>query len=82
MENLENGLFVSPDLDQMIRHWMEVGPYASTDEFCFDAMLAIEDVSNVKTNLARMRPSSLATNAGKSDWLNTATIIVVPQRSF
>ena len=39
---------VSPNLDQMVRHWMEVGPYASADEVLLDAMLAFEDVQKRK----------------------------------
>ncbi len=38
------GYSFPPNLDQMIRHWMAVGPYTSADEVLLDAMLALEDV--------------------------------------
>ena len=40
-----------PNLDQMIRHWMEVGPYASADDVLLDAMLALEDVQKREDEL-------------------------------
>lgn len=40
-----------PPLDQMVRHWIEVGPYASEDEVLVDAMLALEDVQSRQDDL-------------------------------
>ena len=45
------GYSFPPNLDQMIRHWMEVGPYASPDEVLLDAMLALEDVQKREDEL-------------------------------
>ena len=47
------GYSFPPNLDQMIRHWMEVGPYASADEVLLDAMLAIEDVQHREDELRK-----------------------------
>ncbi len=45
------GYSFPPNLDQMIRHWIEVGPYASADEVLLDAMLALEDVQKREDEL-------------------------------
>jgi Arc/MetJ-type ribon-helix-helix transcriptional regulator len=45
------GYSFPPHLDQMVRHWIEVGPYASEDEVLVDAMLALEDVQSREDEL-------------------------------
>jgi Arc/MetJ-type ribon-helix-helix transcriptional regulator len=45
------GYSFPPNLDQMIQHWIEVGPYASADEVLLDAMLALEDVQKREDEL-------------------------------
>jgi Arc/MetJ-type ribon-helix-helix transcriptional regulator len=45
------GYSFPPNLDQMVRHWMDVGPYASADEVLLDAMLALEDVQKRENDL-------------------------------
>lgn len=45
------GYAFPPNLDQMIRHWIEVGPYTSEDEVLLDAMLALEDVQKREDEL-------------------------------
>ncbi len=45
------GYSFPPNLDQMIRHWLEVGPYTSPDEVLLDAMLALEDVQKREDEL-------------------------------
>ena len=45
------GYSFPPNLDQMIRHWMEVGSYTSADEVLLDAMLALEDVQKREDDL-------------------------------
>ena len=35
-----------PNLDQMIRHWMESSDYHSEDDLLVDAMLALEHVQS------------------------------------
>ncbi len=45
------GYSFPPNLDQMIQHWIEVGPYSSADEVLFDAMLALEDVQKREDEL-------------------------------
>ena len=47
------GYSFPPNLDRMVRHWMEVGRYASEDEVLFDAMLALEDIERREIELRR-----------------------------
>ncbi len=56
-----------PNLDQMIRPWMEVGPYASADEVLLDAMLALEDVNKREDDLRHeVRQRVARANSGLS----------------
>lgn len=45
------GYSFPPNLDQMVRHWMSVGRYASEDEVLQDALLALEDVQKREEEL-------------------------------
>ena len=40
------GYSFPPNLDRMVRHWMETGDYRSEDELLVDAMLAYEHLQN------------------------------------
>jgi Arc/MetJ-type ribon-helix-helix transcriptional regulator len=58
------GYSFPPNLDNMVRHWMKVGAYASEDEVLLDAMLALEDVQKRENELRREVHRRLAKAGG------------------
>jgi Arc/MetJ-type ribon-helix-helix transcriptional regulator len=77
------GYSFPPKLNSLVRHWMNVGSYASEDDVLLDALLALEDVQKREEELRREVHQRLAkAGSGLSLPLDRADFKAEARRRF